>query len=499
MVANDGDGDNKGAPMIIEDNPIVGNLVGRVEHLSQFGALITDFTMIRPGALHLANGGYLVLDARKVLSEMFAWEAIKRALRSKTISIVSVAEQMSLVSTISLQPEPIPLDLKVVLIGERILYYLLCEMDPEFSELFKVQIDFDEQMPRSTENVADYARLIATIARREHLHALSAAGVARVIDEVARLAEDSERMTLNIGRLADLLREADFWSTDAGRDQITDQDVVRAVDEQIRRADRLRERVHEQIERGTVLIETKGETAGQINALAVSSLGNFRFARPSRITARVRMGTGKVVDIERESRLGGPLHSKGILILSGFLAANYALDTPMSLWASIVFEQSYGGIDGDSASSAELYAILSALADVPIKQSLAVTGSVNQYGEVQAIGGVNEKIEGFYDICYTRGLTGNQGVLIPAANVKHLMLRADVVQACTENRFHVYPVLHIGQGIELLTGLPAGERLPDGRFPDATFNARVEATLRRYAESRKAFTEESANTDRVDS
>ena len=487
IITNDGDGDKLGAPLVCEDHPTLSNLVGRIEHLSQFGALVTDFTMIRPGALHRANGGYLVIDARKILSEMFSWEALKRALRSDTIAIVSAAEQLSLVSTNTLEPEPIPLKVKVVLIGERILYYLLSTLDPDFSDLFKVEVDFDEELPRSPENVALYARLIASIARKEKLRPLNAAAVARVIDETARLAEDAERLSLRIGQLADLLGEADFWAGEANRRRVTAADVDRAVEEQIKRADRIRDRSHETIERGIVLIDTDGEAIGQINGLSVIGLGNFSFGRPARITARVRMGSGKVVDIERETKLGGPLHSKGVLILSSFLAANYALDVPMSLWASIVFEQSYGGVDGDSASSAELYALLSALAQVPLKQSLAVTGSVDQNGQVQAIGGVNQKIEGFFDVCSARGLTGHQGVLIPSANVTHLMLRPDIVKAAGKGKFHIYPVDTIAQGIELLTGVQAGKRNLSGSFPDGSINTLVEERLQEFAESRRHF------------
>ena len=487
VVSNDGDGDKLGAPLVCEDHPTLANVVGRIEHVSRFGALTTDFTMIRPGALHRANGGYLVLDARKILVEPFAWEALKRALRGEIIRIVSAAEELSLISTISLEPEPIPLTLKVVLIGERLLYYLLSAYDPEFSELFKVEADFDEEIPRSSENQPEYARLIAAIAQRERLLPLDAPGVALVIEEAARLADDAERLTLNVGQLKDLLSEADFWAKEGGADQIGAGHVERAVTEQKYRADRLRERSLEVIERGTVLIDTEDEVVGQVNGLSVISLGKTSFGRPSRITARTRMGSGKLIDIERETKLGGPIHTKGVLILSGYLAATYALDAPMSLWASIVFEQSYGGVEGDSASSAELYALLSALADVPITQSLAVTGSVNQNGKVQAIGGVNEKIEGFFDICSKRGLTGQQGVLIPTSNQKNLMLRKDVVSAAEHGKFAIYPIETIAQGIELLTGKPAGAREANGRFPEGSINWRVEETLKRFACARRAF------------
>ena len=487
MVANDLDGDTRGAPLVVEDHPTLANIVGRIEHQSQQGALVTNFTMIRPGALHRANGGYLVLDARKVLSEMFTWEALKRALHNGKITIVSPAEQLSLVTTVSLEPEPIPLNVKVVLVGERLIYYLLAELDPDFADLFKVQVDFSEELPRTKANAALYARLIASIGAREELLAFDAAAVAAVIDEAARMAEDAERISLKVGRLADLLREADYWARQSGRKQVTDADIDQAVSAQIHRADRLRELSHEAITRGTLLVDTDGEAVGQVNGLSVLGLGNFSFGRPTRITARTRIGAGKVVDIERETKLGGPLHSKGVLILTGFLAATFSLDAPISLWASLVFEQSYGGVEGDSASSAELYALLSSLSGLPVRQSLAVTGSVNQYGAVQAIGGVNEKIEGFYDICKARGLTGRQGVLIPAANVKHLMLRKDVVEAVQDGKFSIWPVTTVEQGIELLTGVPAGERGPEGSYPADTVYAKVEGTLRRYASIRKDY------------
>ncbi len=487
IVTSDEDGDKLGAPLILEDHPTLSNLVGRIEHRSQFGALMTDFTMIRPGALHRSNGGYLVIDARRLLSEPFSWEALKRSLRAGSVTIENAAEQMGIVSTISLEPEQIPLKLKVVLIGERQLYYLLSTLDPDFPELFKVEVDFDEKLQRSNENSKLYARLVGSILTKEKLKAMSAKGVARVIDETARFAADSERLSLRINLLADLLRESDFWASLAGHEPICAQDVERAVFEQIHRSDRIRQRSHELIERGTILIDTQGEKVGQLNGLSVLSIGNFAFGQPSRITVRTRMGTGKLVDIERETKLGGKLHSKGVLILSSFLAANYALDAPMSLWASIVFEQSYGGVDGDSASSAELYALLSSLANAPLKQSLAVTGSVNQFGQVQAIGGVNEKIEGFFDICKAQELTGNQGVLIPASNVKDLMLRPNVVEAASKGKFHIYPIETINEGIELLTGVPAGIRGDDGSFSKNSMNARVETRLKQFANTRKIF------------
>jgi len=483
-----GDGDNgDGSPVVLEPDPTYHNLIGRIEHISQMGALLTDFTLIRPGALHRANGGYLILDAREVLSQPLAWAALKRSLKSRLITVKSMAEQVSLVSTISLDPDPIPLDVKIVLIGDRWLYYTLMAIDPDFTELFKVEVDFDDEFDRTPDNTRLYARAIEAQVARDKLRPIDDAGLARMVDEASRLADDAEKLSLRVGVVADILREADHWAGEAGHDRIGGDDVARAVAERRRRSERIVQRVQESITRDIILVATDGAAVGQINGLSVSQIGAQSFGRPARITARTRLGSGKVIDIEREVALGGPLHSKGVLILSGFLAARYAPDVPVSLHASLVFEQSYGGIDGDSASSAELYALLSALAEAPIRQSFAVTGSVNQFGEVQAIGGVNEKIEGFFDVCARRGLTGEQGVLIPQANVKHLMLREDVVEACARGRFSVTPIATIDQGIEILTGLAAGARDDRGMFPADSVNGRVEARLRAFAASRRRF------------
>jgi lon-related putative ATP-dependent protease len=422
-----------------------------------------------------------------VLLQPFAWEELKRALRSREIRIEVLGQTLSLISTVSLEPEPIPLAVKVILLGERVLYYSLYQLDPDFEELFKVAADFEDQMDRTADNHLLYARMIGTIARQEGLRPLDRAAVARVIEQSARLAGDAEKLSTHMHSIADLLREADYWAGQA-QHRVTDAtDVQRAIDAQIRRLDRVRERIQEEIQRGTILIDTQGATVGQVNGLSVLSMGQFAFGRPSRITARVRLGRGEVVDIEREVALGGPIHSKGVLILSAYLGARYSVDRPLSLSASLVFEQSYSGVEGDSASSAELYALLSALADLPVKQGLAVTGSVNQRGQVQAIGGVNEKIEGFFDVCRAQGLTGEQGVLIPASNVKHLMLRPDVVAAVAAGQFQVYPVETIDQGVELLTGTPAGERDDTGEFPAGSVNQRVEARLVTLADKRLAF------------
>ena len=476
-----------GAPVIYADAPDVANLVGRIEHIPHMGAMLTDFTQIKPGALHRANGGYLLVDIERLLTAPMAWQSLKRCLRAREIVIGSPMHDVSTMTAISLEPEPVPLDVKVVLFGNRQTLHMVAALDPDFSELFKVAADFDDVFPRSPEAERQFCCLIAGIARDEAERALTAAACAAVIERAARLAGDAERMTLRVGWLADLIREADHWAAEEGAAAVDAAHIAKTVEQQIRRIDLVRDKLQEQITRETVLIATDGEAVGQINGLAALQAGYLAFGKPNRITARVRMGSGKLVDIEREVEMGGPLHSKGVLILSGFLSARYALDAPISLAASLVFEQSYGGVDGDSASSTELYALLSALSGLPIRQGLAVTGSVNQNGEVQAIGGVNEKIEGFFDICNARGLTGGQGVLVPKANVKHLMLRADVVEACREGRFHVYSVAHIDQGIEILTGHEAGTRGADGNFPEGSVNRLVEDRLTGFAEARRRF------------
>jgi len=487
-----------GAPVVFEDNPTLFNLIGRVEHISEMGALVTDFTLIKAGALHRANGGYLILDLLKVLTQPFSWDALKRALKGRKVRIESAGQMLSLVSTVSLEPVDIPLEIKVVLCGEPLHYYLLCELDPEFPTLFKVAADFDNEMPRAADKEALFARQIASMVRHEKLRPLHRDAVARVIEHSARLAGDAEKLSLDLRSISDLVREADFFARQAGERVTGATHVQQAIDAQIRRADRLRERSYEMIQRGFLLIDTEGAAVGQVNGLSVLQLGSFAFGRPSRITARVRMGAGKVIDIEREVELGGPLHSKGVLILSAYLASHFAADRPLSLAASLVFEQSYGGVEGDSASSAELYALLSALSGVAIRQGLAVTGSVNQNGRVQAIGGVNEKIEGFFDICRQRGLTGEQGVLIPAVNQKHLMLRQEVADAVAAGSFRIYPVETIDEGIELLTGQPAGSRGAEGLFPENSINRLVEDRLAAFAEARHRFAVSQGETGKAE-
>jgi lon-related putative ATP-dependent protease len=469
-------GGRQGAPVVYEDNPTYQNLVGRVEHLARFGALITDFNLILAGALHRANGGYLILDAERLIAGGYGWAALKRALQSGEIRIESIEQALSLASTVTLQPEPIPLDVKVVLVGSPMLYYLLSSHDDDFAELFKIAADFDERVPRTGEATLLYARVIATIVRRDHLRAFDRDAVARVIEQAARLSGDSDRLSTSLRAIVELLQEADQLAADAGKEVVGAAEVQRAIDAQIRRGDRIYRRMQEEIGRKTIRIETDGAVVGQINGLSVISLGALAFGNPTRITAQVRMGRGEVVDIEREVQLGGPLHSKGVLILSGFLGGRFGAQRPLSLHASLVFEQSYGGVDGDSASAAELFALLSALAEVPIRQCFAVTGSVDQHGIVQAIGGVNEKIEGFFDVCRAAGLTGEQGCIIPASNVKHLMLRADVAAAADAGRFRVIPMETIDQGLELLTGVPT-----------KTTNKKIAARLDDFAQKAAAL------------
>ncbi len=477
----------KGAPVVVEDLPTLGNLAGRVEHHAHFGTLVTDFTLVRPGALHRANGGYLVLDARKVLSQPFAWEELKRALRAREIRIEPPERLLGFASTSTLEPQPIPLDVKVVLVGDRVLHQLLSVLDPEFPQLFKVEADFEDGISRSPEADREFARLVATLARRDRLRAFDRGAVERVLREATRAAGDSTRLTADVAAVRDLVLEADHQAGVAGRPLVSARDVQAAVDAQERRGGRLRDDVGKEILRGTLVIETSGARVGQVNGLSVVPIGRRGFGRPSRITARVRLGRGEVMDIEREVALGGPIHSKGVLILVGYLGARYSAEQPLTLAATVVFEQSYSGVEGDSASSAELYALLSAIAGVPLRQALAVTGSVDQLGRVQAVGGVNEKIEGFFDVCSARGLTGDQGVLVPTANVPHLVLREDILAAVEEERFRIFAVETIDEGIELLTGIAPGVPDAAGRFPEGSFNARVAERLEALAARARAF------------
>jgi lon-related putative ATP-dependent protease len=477
----------EGAPVVEELNPTLGNLVGRIEYLSRQGALVTNFRLIKPGALHRANGGILLIDARSLLMEPFSWAALKRALLTGQIAIEDAHRFLGLATTVSLEPDPIPLDVKVVLFGDRLLYYLLAEYDPDMAKHFKVLADFDEVMDRSPENEALLARLVAGILQRDGAAPLDRAATASLLEHAARLASDSGRLSLLVEHLRDIAIEAGDRARAAGRSIVGEADVGATIRARRRRAGRIRDRLREATLDGVLLVDTEGRRTGRVNGLSVMELGGEAFGRPSRITARARPGQGEIIDIEREVELGGPIHSKGVLILSGYLAGHYAPDFPLSLHASLVFEQSYGGVEGDSASCAELCALLSEIGEIPLRQDLAITGSVNQQGEVQAIGGVNEKIEGFFEICAARGLTGTQGVIIPSANVRHLMLDPEVVQACAEGRFAVHAVSTVDEAMALLSGLEAGRRGRGGAFPEGSVNRAVESRLRRFAELRRRW------------
>ncbi len=486
VVKNEPD---SGAPIVHLDHPTQGNLVGKVERLQQYGALLTDFTLIKAGALHHANGGFLLIDARKLLLQPYAWDSLKRALASKTIKIETPSDETSF-TTISLDPMPIPLDVKVILTGDEELYEVLSERDPDFSDYFKVEADFGVLMDRTEENELEYAKLIGSLSKKKHLRSLNRQAVAKVIEYSSRLAEDSEKLTAHIASIGDLLREADYWARKSKANQIGKNHIEQAINAQIYRSDRIKQAMLEQIDKGTILIDVEGERVGQINGLVVYNFSRTSFGKPSRITTQVRIGKGEFINIEREVEMSGPIHSKGVLILQSLIANRFAKEYPLSLSASIVFEQSYGGVDGDSASSTEYYCLLSAIANLPIKQSIAVTGSINQFGEIQPIGGANEKIEGFFDVCNHRGLTGTQGVIIPRTNVKDLMLREDVLAAVDEGRFHIWAVDTVDDGIEILTGIPAGKPDKKGEFSKGTVNYLVKKSLENYYKKYVQFARE---------
>jgi len=475
---------SEGAPIVTEENPGFGNLIGRIEQVARMGTLVTNFNLIRPGALHRANGGYLVLDANRLFAQPYAWEGLKRALRSRQLRIEPPAEAQNWNTTLTLEPAAAPCELKVVLVGDRDSYYLLSEYDADFADLFKVVADFDDELPRTPDNERQFVRLLDTLARGAQLLPMAASAMAAMVEQGARLADDAERLSLQTRVLADTLREADYFARKAGVTQIRAEDVVAALAAHRRRNERYPREVLDSMLDGTVMISTEGARAGQINGLVVIEMAGEHFGHPTRITATARVGEGDVVDIERETDLGGAIHSKGVFILSAFLAARFARHQPLSLAASLVFEQSYSPVEGDSASLGELCALLSALADVPIRQALAVTGSVNQFGEVQAIGGVNEKIEGFFDLCNARGLTGEQGVIIPQANVRHLMLRQDVLDAAAHGQFHVHAVRTVDEAMSALTGMPAGAPDSKGVIPPGTLNHRVATALARMSSIR---------------
>jgi len=476
-----------GAPVVMEFNPTYQNLLGRVEKEAQFGALVTDFTMIRGGSLHKANGGYLILPVEELLRNPFSYDGLKRALRHEHIVIEEAEESLGFITTKSLKPEPIPLNTKVILIGDPYLYQQLYVLDMDFNQLFKVKADFDTTMDWTEENIQQYAAFVCTLCQKESLKHLDGSGLAKLIEHSSRLAEDQQKLSTRFAEVADVIREANFYAAQENSEFVTGTHVKKAIEEKVYRSKLIQEQIQEMIKRGILLIDTDTENVGQVNGLSVIDLGDFAFGSPSRVTATVGLGREGVIDIEREAKTGGPIHTKGVLILSGYLNEKYAQDKPLSLSARLVFEQNYGGVEGDSASSTELYAILSALSELPIKQSLAVTGSVNQKGEVQAIGGVNEKIEGFFEVCKAKGFTGKQGAMIPQSNVQNLMLNEEIVEAVKEGKFHIYSVKTIDEGIEILTGIKAGARQNDGTFEKETVNYRADKRLREMAEKLREF------------
>jgi lon-related putative ATP-dependent protease len=482
----------KGAPVVVEPNPTYPNLFGRIEKEAQFGVLTTDFTLISAGSLHRANGGYLVLPVEEVLRNPFSWDGLKMALKGQQVRVEEPGERAGYIAIKGLRPSPVPLSTKVILIGNPLIYQLLYTMDPDFQEIFKVKADFDTTMDRTEENMANYASFVCTFCEKTKLKHLDREAVAKVIEYGSRLAEDQEKLSTRFADIADIIREANFYAAKENSEYVTAAHLKKAIDEKVYRSNLIQKKIQEMIERSFVLINTEGEATGQVNGLSVIDIGDFAFGRPSRVTASTAVGREGIVDIEREAMLGGPIHTKGVMILSGYLSNKYAQDKPLSLSARLVFEQSYEGVEGDSASSTELYAIISSLSSVPIKQNIAVTGSVNQRGEVQAIGGVNEKIEGYFEVCKAKGLTGKQGVMIPESNVQNLMLKEEVVEAVKAGKFHIYSVKTIDDGIEVLTGVKAGNRLPDGKFEKGSVHYRADIRLGEMAEKLKEYREAAA-------
>ena len=478
---------SEGAPVITEMRPSFNRLIGKLERKAQLGMLYTDFNMIKPGVLHQANGGYLIMEAMHLFQYPFSYNVLKNALKEGEIKITDSMDMYQAISTESLEPEPIPLDIKVILIGNPMIYYLLQQLDEEFKELFKVKADFNTYMERNDENIELYARFIASRCAAEGWSPFDTSGVSRMVEYGMELTGDQTRLSTKFSVICDLAREADYLAKKADKKTVTGEHVQQAIDAKKRRSNKIEEIIKEMIERGDVFIDTERAQTGQVNGLSVADLGDYMFGRPSRITARTYIGRAGVVNIDREVKMSGPIHNKGVLILTGFLNGMYGQSVPLSLSASLVFEQSYEGVDGDSASSTELYALLSSLSEIPLKQNIAVTGSVNQQGEIQPVGGVTQKVEGFFDVCRTVGLTGDQGVMIPAQNVKNLMLKQEVVDAVEAGKFHLYPVNSINEGIEILTGKPFGERQKDGSFPEGTVSRTVEEKLLAYAEKWNSY------------
>jgi predicted ATP-dependent protease len=479
------------APIVFESNPTYNNLFGRIENVVQLGGVATtNFTLIKPGALHRANGGYLVVDAREVLINPFAWESLKRCIRNCEIKIEDVLEQYRFMTVVSLKPEPIPLNAKIIMIGSLWIYYLLFYLEPDYRKFFKVKADFDSKINRSPEVLKDYALFVATHCKKEGLLPFDASGVAALLEHASRLVEDQERLSAQFTGLCDTIREASYWASLSEARVVDRSWVQKAVQAKTYRCNRIEERIQEYLVEGTILCDTEGSVVGQINGLSVITMGDYTFGRPSRVTTRVSQGRAGMVNIEREVKLSGPIHDKGVMILTGYLGGKFARDKPLSFSASICFEQSYEGVEGDSAASTELYALLSAFSGLPLRQGIAVTGSVNQHGQVQPIGGVNYKIEGFFAVCKAKGLTGEQGVIIPKLNERNLMLNDEVVQAVQEGQFHIWSVSDVDQGIEILTGIPAGKLGEDGSYPEGSVNCLVDQRMKAMVESMRRFAQQ---------
>nr|WP_299731445.1 ATP-binding protein [uncultured Endozoicomonas sp.] len=473
------------APVIYESHPNYKNLFGRIEYASDMGALVTNYRQICPGSLHQANGGYLLLDANKLLEEPFVWEALKRALKERELKIESPYSEMGLMNTITLAPENIPLHVKIILVGSRDIYYILQQLDPDFHEMFRVLVDFDDQLPRIPETVQAFAQLLKNRADDENYPPITSTAVARMVEQSSRMTENQTQLSAKIGELFDLLAEADFIRRTVNGRKINHDHIDKALDAKAERTGRVSKQILEDMLEGSILIDTDGEQVGKINGLTVLAIGDACFGSPARITAAVYPGSQGIVDIEREVSLGQAIHSKGVMILTGYLGSRYAQKFPLAISASLAMEQSYGYIDGDSASMAELCCLISALTDTPIKQCYAITGSMNQHGEVQAIGGVNEKIEGYFDLCNARGLTGEQGVIIPQANVRNLMLHSKVVDAVKAKKFNVYAVSHVEEALELLTGHRPGVINSRGKYPKGSINQKVLERLQEIADLAK--------------
>lgn len=476
-----------GAPVVVENNPSYYNLLGKVEYRARLGMLTTDHNLMRSGALQRANGGYLIIQALDVLTNPFSWDGLKRALRAREAKVENIGEQYGIVPTASPKPEPIPMDVKVILIGSPQVYYLLYQLDDDFRKLFKVKADFDIEMERNSPHIYQYAQFISKQCHKYGLKHFDKSAVAKIIEYGSRLIEDKDRISTRFIDISDIVSEASYWAGQNGNGYVLAEDVEKALEQKEYRSRMVEDKIQRLIEEGVIMIDAEGSIVGQANGLSIYSIGDYTFGRPSRITCRTAIGRGGIIDIQRETEMGGRIHSKGVMILNGYMTGMYAQDKPLVLSATLAFEQLYEEVEGDSASSTELYTLLSSLANLPIRQEIAITGSVNQRGEIQPIGGVNRKIEGFFEVCKAKGLNGRQGVIIPHQNVRHLMLKDEVIQAVRDGKFSIWPVKTIDKGIEILTGVPAGERGDDGRYAEGTIHYLVNNRLQNMADSVKEF------------